>query len=99
MLVASGTTSATINVSERWRETEEKWGQKKMWDWHDDTPLIAATRRNHFQVVQYLLLMEADPTLQSCHDRNVYETAREVADAMVKRRKRKLDEVQNVILF
>ena len=36
-------------------------------EWHDDTPLIAAARNCHFEIVHYLLSNGADPTSESCH--------------------------------
>ena len=41
MLTAGGTAPVAVNVSEKWTETQQKWGHKKRWEWHDDTPLIA----------------------------------------------------------
>merc|ERR1711962_1037386 len=73
-----------------------KWGHKKTWDWHDDTALIAATRQGYYHVVKYLLLMKADPTLESCHYRDIFESASEVAEYMWNKRKCRLDEVTSV---
>ena len=41
-------------------------------------------------------MVNADPTLKSCHDRDVYETASDVALMLVKRRKKRLAEVSSV---
>ncbi|XP_066911071.1 uncharacterized protein [Clytia hemisphaerica] len=59
--------AGAINGSRKWTEVEEKWGYDKSWEWHDDTPLIAAARNGHFEVAHYLLSVGADPTLESCH--------------------------------
>ena len=57
---------ATINSSRKWTETEEKWGYDKSWEWHDETPLLAASRNRYVDIVHYLLTMKADPTLEGC---------------------------------
>ena len=54
-----------VNMSRRLCESEQKWGYTKEWEWNGDTPLIAACREGHAEVVRYLLLNGADPTLAS----------------------------------
>lgn len=71
--------ACVINTSRRWTEVEEKWGYDKSWEWHDDTPLIAAARNGHFDIVHYLLSVGADPTLESCHTCDVTGNASKAA--------------------
>lgn len=71
--------SETLNKARRWTEVVEKMGYDKSWEWFDDTPLIAAARAGHFDIVKLLLMEGADPTLKSCHTDDVYETAEQAA--------------------
>uniref|UniRef100_A0A7M5V7I2 Uncharacterized protein n=2 Tax=Clytia hemisphaerica TaxID=252671 RepID=A0A7M5V7I2_9CNID len=47
------------------KRTEKKGAE--LLQWHDDTPLIAAARNGHFEIVHHLLSIGADPTLESSH--------------------------------
>ena len=74
ILLKTGRPVATINASRKWTETEEKWGYDKSWEWHGETPLLAACRNRHVEVVHYLLTNEADPTLEGCISCDVTES-------------------------
>lgn len=90
---ASGFSPVQINVARKWTEVEEKMGYDKSWDWYDDTPLIAASREGHFDVVKYLVSHEADPTLESCHRCDVYETALKAANDTLLKRKSRIEDL------
>ena len=79
-----GASASIVNASRKWTEVEEKYGYDKTWDWHDDTPLIAAARGGHFEVVKYLLSVNADPTLESCHICDENMNAKQVAEKSLK---------------
>lgn len=58
---------ATLNMSCKWTEVEErKGGLKKSWTLHGETPLLASSRKGHVEIVHFLLTQEADPTLEGC---------------------------------
>ena len=53
-----------MNAARKWTEVQEKMGgYDKSWEWFGDTALIAAARACHVEVVNYLLMEGADPTL------------------------------------
>eukprot|EP00392_Amoebophrya_sp_AT5.2_P009429 g9457.t1 len=70
-----GAAAALVNACRNRKEVEEKWGYDKEWDWDDDTPLIAAAREGHVDVVCELLIRGADTTCKSCPSDDVHETA------------------------
>mmetsp|Transcript_106264 Transcript_106264/g.310674 ORF Transcript_106264/g.310674 Transcript_106264/m.310674 type:complete len:526 (+) Transcript_106264:76-1653(+) len=74
-----------VNAAKRWTEVTEKWGLEKSWEWFGDTPLIAASRNGHPEVVRYLLLELADPTLESCPQEDKYEDAMKAAAQSLRR--------------
>ena len=74
-----------LNVSKRWTEVDYKAsGFTKEWEWHGATPLIAAARNGHADVVEYLLRNGADPTLQGCVRDDVHWDAFSAADKSIR---------------
>jgi len=69
-----------LNGARKWTEVQEKCGYDKSWTWFGDTALIAAARNGHFNVVKFLLLEGADPTLVSCPTDDQYENAVQAAE-------------------
>mmetsp|Transcript_18740 Transcript_18740/g.26385 ORF Transcript_18740/g.26385 Transcript_18740/m.26385 type:complete len:278 (-) Transcript_18740:117-950(-) len=69
-----------INQSKRWEEIQDKWGTyDKVWQWNADTALISASRAGHRQIVRYLLMHGADPTLEACPNEDTHVDATKVA--------------------
>eukprot|EP00933_Yihiella_yeosuensis_P044433 TRINITY_DN3955_c0_g1_i1.p1 TRINITY_DN3955_c0_g1~~TRINITY_DN3955_c0_g1_i1.p1 ORF type:complete len:429 (-),score=40.99 TRINITY_DN3955_c0_g1_i1:566-1852(-) len=60
-------------------EVEEKFGYDKEWSWDDDTALITAAREGHHEIAYHLLLHGASPTVKSCPQDDVHETADDAA--------------------
>ncbi len=71
---------ALVNACRNRKEVEEKHGYDKEWNWDDDTPLIAAVRGGHVDVVLELLIRGADTMCKSCPSDDVHETAFDVAE-------------------
>jgi len=73
--------AGTLNCARKWTEVDEKMGgYDKSWEWFGDTAIIAAARAGHVEVVQYLLMEGADPTLSSCPRCDGYETAQKAVE-------------------
>ena len=68
-----------LEASGKWTEVQEKHGYDKEWTWDKDTPLIAAARYGHLDVVNFLLSKGADALASSCLTEDVHETALDVA--------------------
>ncbi|XP_066911089.1 uncharacterized protein [Clytia hemisphaerica] len=65
-----------INASRKWTEIDPSDGYDRIRNWRDDTPLIAAVRNGHFEVVRRLLVLGADPTLWCRHyDQNEWASS------------------------
>lgn len=86
-----------LNGARKWTEVQEKCGYDKSWTWFGDTALIAAARNGHFNVVKFLLLEGADPTLVSCPTDDQYENAMQAAEQSKRRGLSSATKTQNLL--
>ena len=88
--------AGTLNAARKWTEVQEKMGgYDKSWEWFGDTALIAAARACHVEVVNYLLVEGADPTLSSCPSYDEYETAQKAAENREKQLDRTIESIKS----
>jgi hypothetical protein len=65
-----------LNQARRWTEVDYRAsGFTKEYEWFDLTPLALAASHAHSDIVKYLLLEGADPTLKGCPSDDVHMTA------------------------
>eukprot|EP00091_Calanus_sinicus_P025187 TRINITY_DN9463_c1_g1_i1.p1 TRINITY_DN9463_c1_g1~~TRINITY_DN9463_c1_g1_i1.p1 ORF type:complete len:191 (-),score=73.52 TRINITY_DN9463_c1_g1_i1:401-949(-) len=88
--------AGTLNAARKWTEVQEKMGgYDKSWEWFGDTALIAAARAGHVEVVKYLLVEGADPTLSSCPSDDEYETAEKAAENREKQLEKTIQSIKS----
>jgi Ankyrin repeats (3 copies) len=81
LIETSSNPKLVLNASRRWTEVDYRMsGFTKEYEWHGATPLIEAARKGHADIVQYLLMKEADPTLEGCIAENVHYNAFSAAE-------------------
>ena len=75
----------TLNYARRWTEVDYRLsGFTKEYEWFDLTPLATAALKGHDDIVLYLLEQGADPTLEGCPDDDVYLTALQSANQLLR---------------
>lgn len=86
--------AGVLNHANRWTEVQEKSCYDKSWEWFGDTALISAARNGYFEIVKFLLLEGADPTLSSCPSDDEYETALQAVQNSAKFGNQKLEKLK-----
>jgi len=86
--------ASVLNHAHRWTEVQVKSCYDKSWEWFGDTALISAARNGNFEIVKFLLLEGADPTLSSCPSDDEYETALQAVQNRAKVRNQKLEKLK-----
>ena len=86
-----------LNEARRWTEVDYKMsGFTKEYEWFDLTPLALAASHAHSDIVKYLLLEGADPTLIGCPSDNVNITAVDAAKSSQTANQRLMAGFENV---
>jgi len=69
-----------VNQTRRWTEVDNASGSSKTSEWHGLTALATAALEGRADVVHYLLMVLADPTLWGCSTKNVHYDAFQAAE-------------------